>query len=490
MVGKGKSDRYEHVSYKEAPGVASKVGNSLCQLCIAPVVIFLGCALLWYNEGVAIKTHRSLNEALDAYVNIPDALYVPSEHNSKLVHLSHKLSVDSPAMDDAFGLTRDAVAINRKVEIFQWVEQHEKKERKLQNGETEVRDVYTYNKQWSDSPVSSSGFHHPEHHDNFGEMPYTSETFQASGVKLGAYSLASALTSQLTDFSTVPLRGNVRLPSGADLRGNTVYFSSSGGGHGGRAEIGHRRNEQVDYRSDDRRDSHDAYQRRDLSEAIDKKIMTIDGEDKIMYTVKATGETFSDRQKALQAAASTVSRQLLDVGGGTQIGDVRVTFTEVKCTTVSVLGKQAGETLTSWPSAQGSGYDVALLSTGQVSAEDMISSAQSTNTIMTWVKRAVGWLLNLIGIGMITQIVTTTADITLNWIPFLGPMATSIINLGVSIANFILSLTLSVIVAAIAWVFYRPVLGISMLFGACGLFYVSSQAGNHKMPKVRPARKC
>merc|ERR1712054_70956 len=133
MVGKGKSDRYEHVSYKQAPGVASKVGNSLCQLCVAPVVIFLGCALLWYNEGVAIKTHRSLNEALDAYTPTSATNFQP-EKDGKLVHTSHMLSVDSPAADDAFGIRNPgSIRLTRTVETYQWVEHHTTKERKLQN---------------------------------------------------------------------------------------------------------------------------------------------------------------------------------------------------------------------------------------------------------------------------------------------------------------------------------------------------------------------
>jgi hypothetical protein len=449
------SHRFEHARYEQTKKSSSTIGNSLCQLCLAPVVILLGCALLWYNEGVAIKTHRSLNEALEAYVNVPDALYMVSKHEGDLVHLSHTLGVASPAMDGDFGLTRDAVVLERKVEIFQWVEHHEKKEQKLQNGVTEVRDIYTYSTAWTASPVSSSRFQHPENHENHGQMPYTSARFHAKGVHLGAYALTSAFTSQLTEVSIVPLPGNVRLPKGAELVGNSVYFPSNGRGHGN-------------------------YRGKDRSDAIEKKIMTIDGQDKIMYMVKSTGVLFSDGKMAMQAADLTVGQPLSDIAGDATIGDVRVTFTEVECSAVSVLGKQAGNSLVSWTSAQGPEYNIAMLVTGQVSAGDMISGAQTTNTIWTWVKRLLGWLLNLIGIGMITQVVTATADATLNWIPFLGPMAASIINLGVSIANFILSLTLSVMCAAIAWIYYRPIFGVSMVLAACVLLFVSAQAGNNK----------
>lgn len=119
------------------------------------------------------------------------------------------------------------------------------------------------------------------------------------------------------------------------------------------------------------------------------------------------------------------------------------------------------------------GYTVEMVELGRRSAEDMVTGAQSANNIWTWVKRVVsapcvcssrccsglltalcavqlGFILCYFGFSMLTSIISTTADITLNWIPFLGPAATSIIDLGLCIANLILSISLSVIVAAVS----------------------------------------
>jgi len=223
---------------------------------------------------------------------------------------------------------------------------------------------------------------------------------------------------------------------------------------------------------------------------VDTKVMRMDGEDRIIYTVQQTGETFTDRKKAemaaLEAARNQPARRLLAVGAP-RVGDVRVSFSELSCHTVTVLAKQKDTVLVPWESSQGSGYNIAILQSGSVSASDMISGAQSENTIWTWVKRVVGWLLCFIGFGMITSIISTVADISLNWIPFLGPMAASIIDLGVSIANFILSISISVIVAGLAWVYYRPVLGLTLLACAGGLLFMSSKAGASKKANQKPA---
>jgi len=92
----------QRTTYKrtQEPTAAGKVGSSLAGLCMGPFVVFLGCALLWYNEGVAIKTHRSLNEALDAHHHIDNSHQIDNSLDRKVQpaapafpHLSLLLSV-------------------------------------------------------------------------------------------------------------------------------------------------------------------------------------------------------------------------------------------------------------------------------------------------------------------------------------------------------------------------------------------------------------
>jgi hypothetical protein len=462
---------------------------------MGPVVIFLGCALLWYNEGVAIKTHRLLNEAQSAVVHLPSAIDINPDHDNKLVHLSHMLSVDSSATDDIFGLTpKAAISLHRKVEIYQWVEHHRKEERKLGNGEIEVRDHYTYSKEWREG-INNQQFEEPRGHTNPTSSPYDSATFSGSGIRLGDFTLGSELLNQVSWSSSVPIRGKVQVPSGGEIVGNSIYFQ--GLAEGGEDDYG-RRNDDYGRRNDDygHRVEHQQNKQQKWAnpeDSVDSKIVKLDGQDRIMYTVKQTGEQFSRKEQALEAARQALAaarqapaRRLLR-SGGARIGDIRVSFTEVACRTVSVLAKQSATELIPWQGNQGSGYTVAVVVSGQESAESMIDAEQSSNNIWTWVKRLVGWLLCLVGFGMLTSIITATADITLNWIPFLGPMATTIIEWSVSIANFVLATFLSIVVAAVAWIFYRPVLGVTLLAIACGLMYLTSKAGEQNKAKKAQA---
>jgi hypothetical protein len=422
----------------------------------------------------------------------------------------------------------------------------------LQNGETEVKHHYDYDKQWVKNPVRSDGFHYRDHHENFGSSPFSSETFKADGIKLGnQFYLSDPLSRQLTRSRPMSPAQAKRIPAGGSIQGNAIYFSHmmDNAKNVNNANT-NEQNEQdpletktmtvdgvertmyVDKATGETFSSRDGAMKvankAMLEAALDTKTMTVDGVERIMYVVKATGETFSSKEGAMEVANKAIMEAALDTKtmtvdgvertmyvvkatgetfsskdlameaakkappppaarkqrnnpGNTkepQIGDARVTFSEVPCTTVSVLARlQSNNVLSPWPSQQGPGYDIGMVTEGQVTAEEMITRAQSTNVMMTWLKRLAGWFLCFIGYSMITSIITTTADITLNWIPLLGPMTTSIISLGVSIANFILATCTSLPVAAAAWVFYRPILGITMLVGSLGLFYAASQAG-------------
>lgn len=337
--------------------------------------------------------------------------------------------------------------------------------------------IYTYTKEWQSGLKDSSSFHHPRGHENVQPaVGYSSKVFRAGAVKLGHYTLGSSLVGQLTHQTAISLQGQVTLPQGGQLSGNQIYFQTRGSSYDDHAGGG---GGTIDYDSQ-REGTPDG-------NGIETKVMTMDGEDRIVYVVKHSGESFSSKEKALKALQRAPARRLLrsPSTGSPRIGDVRVSFSEVACRTVSVMAKQSGFTLTPWHSSQGEGYTVEMVELGSRSAEEMVSGAQSANNIWTWVKRVFGFILCYAGFSMLTSIISTTADITLNWIPFLGPAATSIIDLGLCIANLILSISLSVIVAAVAWVFYRPVLGLTMLACAGGLLYLSSKAGE-KTKTLKP----
>ena len=62
------------MAYQEVrtTGYGTRVGNSFKAIGGGIVLFCLGTALLWWNEGRAVKTEKMLEEAGSAYVEMPN----------------------------------------------------------------------------------------------------------------------------------------------------------------------------------------------------------------------------------------------------------------------------------------------------------------------------------------------------------------------------------------------------------------------------------
>ena len=148
-----------------------------------------------------------------------------------------------------------------------------------------------------------------------------------------------------------------------------------------------------------------------------------------------------------------------DAPGSPKVGDMRVTFAIVKPQEISVISVQQGKSFVPFKSSRGG--QVELLQTGKHSSEEMFQKAMDDNQMFTWALRFVGFILMMIGLNMIFKLASVMADV----IPILG----NIVGAGTGIIAFLLAACLSLVTIAIAWVFYRPVLGISLLIVAAVL---------------------
>lgn len=136
-----------------------------------------------------------------------------------------------------------------------------------------------------------------------------------------------------------------------------------------------------------------------------------------------------------------------------QIGDVRVTYTMAEPQEVSVMAVVSGATFDKFVAKNG--YSLALLQAGEVSMEDMFQQEHDTNKTLLWVFRLVGLLLVFFGLKGIVEIVITILKV----IPFVA----NIVNLAAGIVLAVVAFAWTMLVIAIAWLFYRPLLGILLL---------------------------
>ncbi|MCK5876538.1 MAG: TMEM43 family protein [Candidatus Marithrix sp.] len=144
-----------------------------------------------------------------------------------------------------------------------------------------------------------------------------------------------------------------------------------------------------------------------------------------------------------------------------QIGDLKIEFEVVLPEVVSIVAKQFGTTFEAYLTQVGG--ELELFEYGEVSAEKMFKHEQEFNVMLTWLLRLAGFIVMFIGLSLIFNVLRTFAAV----IPFLA----SIIGFIGGWVSFIIAAALSIITIAIAWIFYRPLLGIALLILAGGFLY-------------------
>lgn len=153
------------------------------------------------------------------------------------------------------------------------------------------------------------------------------------------------------------------------------------------------------------------------------------------------------------------------------IGDVRVTYKKVLPGDVSILAVVNGNTFEKFTAKNG--YSMMTLEDGIVGMDNMFANEHSSNKTMAWILRLIGILLCVFGFKNIFNIITQLLKV----LPFLGNIA----NLGVGLVSWVLGLAWSLIVIAVAWLFYRPLLGILLLLIAgCLIWFLGKKSKEKK----------
>jgi hypothetical protein len=352
-----------------------RLGGSIKGIFVGVVLALASLALLFWNEGRAVERARTLAEGAGAVVSVPSAA-VDAGNEGKLVHTQGEAATGEELRDPLFGVAVTALALERQVEMYQWVEHQRSEERKKLGGSTETVTTYTYERTWASGRADSSGFEQPSGHEN-PELPFPGETWRAADVRLGAFRLDPALASDL-----------------------------------------------------DRRE--------DLPVSED----TLAGVDPLLRDrLKVTGEGF-------YLGADPASAE---------VGDVRVRFRVVRPAAASVVAAQRAGVL--GPYQTRAGGEIALVTYGDASAEQMFQAARTANTALTWMLRLVGFVLLFAGIRSVLRPLQVLADVV--------PMVGRLVGGGVSLAAFALAVPLALITVALGWLFFRPLVGAALL--AAGL---------------------
>lgn len=150
-----------------------------------------------------------------------------------------------------------------------------------------------------------------------------------------------------------------------------------------------------------------------------------------------------------------------------EIGNLRIKYTYNDSTDVTVLAMQKGNNLIDYKTEQGTLINE--IRSGIKSSSEMIQIIENSNNLLKWILRGASLLLEIIGIAAIFGPITSLTS----YVPILG----SLVGTATSLVGFLLGTSITLLCTAIAWILYRPLLGIILLAMSLLLFYILMSKG-------------
>ena len=392
------------------------MGGSLKGMLTGLVMLVAGLALLFWNEGRAVKTHKALQEGAAA-VTEADPARVDAALDGKLVHFSADADAPGELTDAWFGVSARAFRMERTVEMWQWHETSRTTTKENLGGSETTTTEYDYAKGWSERIVDSSKFKVPEGHRNPARFPVEGQEQVASGVTAGAYavpdgwvkSLGWMEAAQLPPVDAPLAEG---LPKGLRRTAEGLYLPAH------------------------------------PKEALREEVATVTNSVKMLLADGTTEliDEVTTVTNLVEAAKETT--EPVDP----EIGDVRMRLRVAPLGRLSVVAKQeAGGRLGDWRTSNG--RTIRMVQTGE--------AAEKGNRVITWLLRLAGVLLAVFGIRSVLAPLAMLAAV----VPFIK----AILSAGIGLVSWVLGLALSLVVIGVAWLAYRPLVGVPLLATGIGL---------------------
>ena len=426
----------------------SRIGGAFKGILVGGLLTVVSVPILFWNEGRAVRTAKGLKEGAKVVVDIqPDK--VDPANDGKFVHTGGETTTDEVLRDEEFKVEYNGVRLVRHVEMFQWHEDVERKKKKKLGGGTRTTTTYSYHKDWASRVISSSDFDEASTHVNPSDMLFSGQSQQAKTVMLGEFRLSSSLIGMIGGSEKLELsEANIpeRVAGATNIRHD---------GPGGAARL---------YVS-----------RASVGSATPNALLEqpeppVNADRPELIDIEAQQQDTTPVNAVAQASSSQETTE-------PQIGDVRVWFTATPVTTVSLLSQQSGDSFQPYETEFNTTINV--LREGTFTADEMIKQQEAANRTLTWILRFAGTAVMFVGLMLVFRPLAVLADV----LPFAG----TLVGFGSAIVAGLLTIAGSMTVIGIAWVFYRPVLGVTLLaIAGVAIFFVfrRKSGGNKDEPET------
>jgi hypothetical protein len=203
-----------------------RMGRSFMGILVGLVLICVAVGLLWWNEGRTVERYRTLQEGKGQVISLQAQAPVDPAQGGKLVHVAGPIQLSQELADPDLGVKQKAVKLKRTVKMYQWQEKKEETSSKTLGGGKDKTTHYNYTQAWVEGPVDSNKFKHPEDHQNpaASAMPYKSQEFTATDVRIGARRLSPSLIGRIGNFQPLPLAPTSPLPLPPAIASKTFFW--------------------------------------------------------------------------------------------------------------------------------------------------------------------------------------------------------------------------------------------------------------------------
>lgn len=392
----------------------SRLGGSLRGMFTGLILFFAATALLWWNEGRAVKQSDAIKDAEKSYVEMDNPNKIDPALDGELVYASCLATTKETLEDPDFGVKANAINMERRVEFYQWQEESSSETHDKLGGSEETVTTYTYKVGWCHAPVNSADFKDPAYRGKNSVLANVEKAdWSAQEVTFGAYLLPEFAISALT--ANEPLQ--VDIPESMLKQWEKKLNPNA-------------------------------------------KSLAAKSVEMIQAAINDTNVVTKD---TVETPKMTLETEFVHVGSNQvylgknpdnpQIGDVRITYRICSPTKCSLIAKVKGNTFTRFKAKNGKMFS--LVHKGVADSDEMIQGAKDANSMWTWILRLFGLLLIYASLRMLLGF----PEMLLKVVPFLS----SILGFGVGIICALLTIVWGGLVIALAWFFYRPILSICIL---------------------------
>ena len=459
------------MAYQEVTttGYGTRVGNSFKAIGSGFLMFVLGTALLWWNEGRAVKTEKMLDEAGNAYVEMENPNKKDASLEGELICGTAMATTEDSLVDAQFGIGAKAISIRRNVEYYQWVEHSQTKREDKLGGKEVTTTTYTYTKEWVSSPIESSDFHDPAYQNKNSVLTTVDESEQwAENVKWGAYTLSESLFHRISSREAIDLAIAEDLLKQFDKSTQAAYERAHGVVNTAINKISQAVSQPAQPVQQPAQVAIPDSIKALLPDSVRAKLDSIQAVTDSLNKQMANAENKMDLQYVHQASNVLYFGR---VPGSPEVGDVRVTFEKVVPAKVTVMAVVDGDSFKPYKAKNGKRFQTLVM--GKKSGDEIIEGEKEANNMILWALRILGIMIIIGGLKGIFGFLETILKV----VPFIA----GIFGWGVGIVCTVVGIVWSLIVIALAWLFYRPVLAICLLAIAGFLIWVFAFKGKDKL---------